>query len=335
MTVPRSLRRVLLTVALAALPGISLAQTAPDAATLAEIRAEIDALAAEIGTLRAELVAPNPQTTGIVNPAPLQTRVDQTNLELQRLQAAIEALQLRVEKVVVDGTNRIGDLEFRLTELSGGDLATYQDPPPLGEGEGANDPEALAALRPVLRGQSNLSIVQPTALPPSDEPLALPPAADGSDGLGLQGQTPAPAATLPPVATPAPARQLTEQQAFDAALALYRAGDYQASEQAFSQFLIQHPGGSLAGEAAFFRGEALAATGDWNNAARAYLDSFSGTPAGTRAPDALYRLGLSLGRLGRISEACLTLSEVPRRYPSMSPELAAQTEAERRALSCS
>ncbi|MEM9640509.1 MAG: tol-pal system protein YbgF [Pseudomonadota bacterium] len=329
-----SWRRVFLVAAVAVQPLYGIAQTAPDTTTLAQIRADIDALSAQISGLRSELIAPDPQSTGIVNPAPLQARVDNTAAEVQRLQAAIEALQLRVEKVVVDGTNRVGDLEFRLTELSGGDLSAYQDPPALGEGESASDPAALAALRPVLRDSSNLSNVQPTATPSAEDALALPQTANGSEGLGLQTDT-GQAAVPAPVPDPAVAQPQTEQAAFDAAQALYRAGDYRAAEQAFSEFLLQYPGGARAGEAAFYRGESLAATGDWNNAARAYLDSFSGTPQGTKAAEALYRLGLSLGRLGRASEACLTLSEVPRRYPSISAELAAQTESERRALSCS
>ena len=83
-----------------------------------------------------------------------------------------------------------------------------------------------------------------------------------------------------------------------------------------------------------WRGEALAAAGDWPNAARSYLESFSGSPQGAKAPEALYRLGLALGRLDQLEEACLTLAEVRRRYPSIPAELGAKVDAERQALSC-
>ncbi len=47
-----------------------------------------------------------------------------------------EAIENRLNRVVTDGTNRIGDIEFRLTELAGGDLGAVPPTPPLG-GEAA------------------------------------------------------------------------------------------------------------------------------------------------------------------------------------------------------
>ncbi len=302
-----------------------MAQTQPDPEALATIRAEIDALATDINGLRGELLAPDPQTTGIVNPAPLRARVDQTALEVQRLQAAIEALTVRIEQVVADGTNRIGDLEFRLHELEGGDFSTYKDPPPLGEGAGAADTSELVALRPKLRNGVSVTDVRPAAqvgldadsLPPAATPVAPEPQLD--------------------IATTAPAQQFaqTEQQSFDAALALLQSGDFAAADQAFGAFLATYPNSTLIGDAAYWRGGALAGLGNWNAAARSYLDSFSGAPQGPKAPEALFRLGQSLGRLGQVNEACLTLAEVPLRYPNMPTDLAQRAEAERRALSCS
>jgi TolA-binding protein len=50
------------------------------------------------------------------------------------------------------------------------------------------------------------------------------------------------------------------------------------------------------------------------------------------APRALYRLAVSLGQLGKVQEACLTLTEVSIRYPGS--EVATQVPAQRQALSC-
>ena len=58
-------------------------------------------------------------------------RVQNIETELQRLTALSEELQFRVERVVQDGTNRVGDLEFRLVELEGGDISTLVKPRPL------------------------------------------------------------------------------------------------------------------------------------------------------------------------------------------------------------
>jgi len=88
----------------------------------------------EIQKLRREL-----STTGGVNSNLSGTnvldRVDGMEAALQRLTAANEALTNRVDRVVSDGTNRIGDLEFRLCELeSGCDIANLGETPTLGGG---------------------------------------------------------------------------------------------------------------------------------------------------------------------------------------------------------
>lgn len=102
--------------------------------TLADIRQELSVLYVEIQRLRREL-----STTGGVNSNLSGTnvleRVDSLEAELQRLTAANEALTNRVDRVVSDGTNRIGDLEFRLCELEAGcDIASLGDTPTLGGG---------------------------------------------------------------------------------------------------------------------------------------------------------------------------------------------------------
>ncbi|MBF9034651.1 tol-pal system protein YbgF [Rhodobacterales bacterium HKCCE2091] len=108
---------------------------------------------------------------------------------------------------------------------------------------------------------------------------------------------------------------VAEQSDFDRAQAAYDAGDYATAQQLFGAFTETYPGGPLSAEAHFLRGEAAAANGDWSTAARAYLDGFSGSPDSPRAPMSLTRLGTALAELGQVSEACLTLAEVERRYP--------------------
>ena len=100
----------------------------------------------------------------------------------------------------------------------------------------------------------------------------------------------------------------------------------------FSTFLATYPGGPLSAEAQYRRGEALAAQADWRGAARSFLDAFSGAPEGPIAPKALYRLGVSLGQLGQVEEACLTLAEVENRYPGS--EVASDVRSQRQALRC-
>lgn len=100
-------------------------------ATLADIRRELGVLSVELQGLKRELaeseaVKAMPEGTG-----PLE-RLDAIERELKRLTANTEELGFRIERIVADGTNRLGDLEFRLLELEGGDLSQAGNTLPLG-----------------------------------------------------------------------------------------------------------------------------------------------------------------------------------------------------------
>lgn len=84
--------------------------------TLADIRQELSVVYVEIQKLKREL-----STTGGVNGGQnngsLLDRIDTLEAQLKSVTAFSEEIELRLERVVSDGTNRIGDLEFRICEL--------------------------------------------------------------------------------------------------------------------------------------------------------------------------------------------------------------------------
>jgi tol-pal system protein YbgF len=105
---------------LAVLALLPLPAVAQDRAqTLADIRAELAALAAEFNALKAELVSTGAATSGAAGGDAL-TRMDTIEAELARLTARTEEVELKLNRVVADGTNRIGDIEYRLCEVTEG-----------------------------------------------------------------------------------------------------------------------------------------------------------------------------------------------------------------------
>ncbi|MEO8530875.1 MAG: tetratricopeptide repeat protein, partial [Deltaproteobacteria bacterium] len=100
--------------------------------TLADIRAELTKLAADMLALKAELASSGNQG-GTISGSVLD-RVSSMETEVARLTARTEELDIRINRVVADGTNRIGDLQFRLTELEGGDPMKIPATPTLGGG---------------------------------------------------------------------------------------------------------------------------------------------------------------------------------------------------------
>lgn len=249
---------------------------AQDAQTLADIRQDLTVLNVEIQKLKREMSTTGASSVNLSGSS-LPDRVSAIESELSRLTAQTEALDHRLNSIVRDGTNRIGDLEFRLVELEGGDVSQLGKTSTLG-GE-------IAAVAP----------------------------------------TPA----------PQPATQLAvgEQADFDTASAALAAGDYRKAADLFTQFEASYPGSPMSARAHLQRGKALDGLGDTREAARAYLASFTGDSTGADAPEALFELGAALGRLGQVTQACVTLGEVAVRFPDSGSVAKAQQEMSR--LGCS
>jgi tol-pal system protein YbgF len=128
---------------LLALPGAVSAQGRAE--TLADIRQELSVLWVEIQRLRTELSTTG-SAAGSGGAGDTLARVDAIETELRRLTNATEELQLRVDSIVTDGTNRIGDLEFRLCELEDDcDIGSLGETPSLGGGSAAPAVTALPA----------------------------------------------------------------------------------------------------------------------------------------------------------------------------------------------
>ncbi|MCE6949888.1 tol-pal system protein YbgF [Cereibacter sphaeroides] len=117
------------------------------AQTLADIKAELGTLQAEFNSLKRELVSTGAATSGAAGGSALQ-RMDAMEAALSQVTAKAEELELRINRVVADGTNRVGDLEFRVCELEEGcDIGALGETKPLG-GEAPAAPVATPAPAP-------------------------------------------------------------------------------------------------------------------------------------------------------------------------------------------
>lgn len=117
---------------------------AQDDQTLADVRQELSFLFVEVQKLKRELSTTG-GATGTAASGSVLDRVNAMESELQRLTAKTESLENRINRVVSDGTNRIGDLEFRLVELEGGDVGSLGETSTLG---GGSQPAVAAPATP-------------------------------------------------------------------------------------------------------------------------------------------------------------------------------------------
>jgi len=100
--------------------------------TLADIRQELSILYVEFQQLKRELSTTSGPAVTLTGSTVLD-RINAIEVEMQRLIAQAEQLHFRIDRIVKDGTNRIGDLEFRLVELEGGDISQLGETTTLGD----------------------------------------------------------------------------------------------------------------------------------------------------------------------------------------------------------
>ena len=258
------MRRALLALCIACAP---LGAAAQDS-TLADIRQELTVLFVEMQKLKREM-----STTGspaLQLPATALDRLNAMEVELQRLTSLTEALEGRIDAIVRDGTNRIGDLEFRLVELEGGDVGQLGETTTLGGGEMPQAP------------------LTPLETPGTSGELAFAEQADFDSALALfeSGDNVGAASALARYVETYPGGALSAKAQYYQGRALEAQGDTGGAARAYLASFSGGPNAEEARDALFRLGEALQALGQTQEACITMGEvtaRFPGTPEAQRA----------------------------------------------------
>ena len=260
---------------------------AQDSETLADIRQDLSILKGSLLGLKQEL-----NTTGASDVQVSGSMLDRVNAiesELQRLTARSEELQHRIDTVVEDGSNRIGDLEFRLCELEPGcDIGSLGDTPLLG---GAAGVPAAPAPSPapatgggsgdLPAGGAELAIGERTDFQNARDALDSGDYETAASGFEAFRQS-YPGSPLEPAALLAEGRALTA------------IGDIREAARRFLDTYANYPEAEAAPEALWRLGAALGELGSLNEACVPLGEvstRYPGTPAVSEAQAESERLG--------------------------------------------
>ncbi len=235
---------------------VALALTTPAAAfaqeeTLADIRQQLSVLYVDIQRLRTELSASGGLTEGTTGSTPLD-RLNSIESQLQRLTSKTEELEFRVNRITVDGTNRVGDLEFRLCELEPNcDISQLGDTPSLGGVDnGATVPAAQSSNE---TADPNLAVGEQADFQRAQEALASGDFRGAIDQLTSFG-------TAYPGSSLAPKAALVRGQALEAL------GEMSNAARAYLESFSGDPTGAVAPEALYKLGFSLGALGQTQDA---------------------------------------------------------------------
>lgn len=123
--------------------------------------------------------------------------------------------------------------------------------------------------------------------------------------------------------TPVGAVVADESKAYDAALGLFKAGNYQGAIDGFQGFVGAHPNSQLAPSAYYWIGNSYFNLRDYKNAIASQEKLVSQYPDSAKVPDALLNIASCQQGMGDASAAKKTLGSIVAKYPlSNAAELA-------------
>jgi tol-pal system protein YbgF len=105
------------------------------------------------------------------------------------------------------------------------------------------------------------------------------------------------------------------KRAYDAAIGLVNARQYDKALDALAAFLVKWPDHPYADNAMYWRGECYFAKGDYARAAEQFEGTVNRFPAGNKVPDALLKLGMCQQRLGNPAKAKAWFDRLSAQFP--------------------
>ena len=218
--------------------------------------------------------------------ADLATQIQLLQGDIARLRGQIEVITYELEQGQKRQRDLYVDLDTRLRKIE-----TAPAPAPA--------PTAVPAEPAGSAG--------PASAAPAAPPAGPPPTASGF------GPPPGTVAVAPPARSPADG--IAEQRAYDAALDLFKRGDYQGAIGGFGSFVKAYPRSPLASSAQYWIGNAQYARRDYRASIVTQRQLLKEFPDSSKAPDALLNIASAQTDLGDNAAARKTLEELIAKYP--------------------
>lgn len=109
---------------------------------------------------------------------------------------------------------------------------------------------------------------------------------------------------------------------YDDAFNDIRDARYDQAAEKFQRFLKTYPSHALAANAQYWLAETYYVRQDYKQGARLFAQNYQDYPKSAKASASLLKLGLSLARLGKKDDACLTFAQLKKEFPGdQTPEV--------------
>ncbi len=256
--------------------------------------------------------AAGPVAAGTLTPdqaARLEVRIGQIEDEMRALTGTVEEVAHGIAQVVDRLDRLVADVDFRFTAI---EQAQFQGAAPAGAAGGAA-----------------VGLSQPTRATEPGTLGTVPFSALGADATSPTGPTATETAALVP-ALPAGTPQEQYKYAYD----LLRQMEYDEAERALKAFIKANPDHNLTGNAYYWLAETYYVRGDYEEAVALFARGYQDFAGSAKAPVNLLKLAMSLAKLGRKEDACITFQELGTRFPNASSAIKQRAVTESRRAGC-
>ena len=258
-------------------------------------------------------------------------RIAETNVRVGQLQTQLEARLAQLEQQLRSGglldlSNQLELARVDLAKMRGQiEVLTHE----LGEAQKRQRDlyvDLDSRMRKMESAQSAAAAAAaapPPVAPPADPNAGtVPPTSSAGPGVsGTMSVPPGPPVsqggptTVPPITTGRPPDAAAEQRAYDAALDLFKRGDFAGAIGAFTNYVRAYPRSPLSPSAQYWIGNAHFARRDYRAAVTAQRTLIANYPDSAKIPDALLNIASAQSELGDTAGARRTLEEIVAKHP--------------------
>ena len=247
-------------------------------------------------------------------------RIDATNIRLAQLERSLEDRLNALEQQLKGGgladvANQLQVLQSDVAKLRGQiEVVTYElEQSQKRQRDLYVDLDTrLRKIESAAAEKSEPANAASAAPPQGATPPAGPPP-ESAPPPAASNPPPGPVAALPPPRNPT--QGVAEQRAYDAALDLFKRGDYAGAVNGFNGFLKSYPRSPLASSAQYWLGNAQYARRDYRGSIATQRQLLKDYPDSGKAPDALLNIASAQSDMGDAAAARKTLEQLIRDYP--------------------
>lgn len=113
-----------------------------------------------------------------------------------------------------------------------------------------------------------------------------------------------------------------------------RNGKYESAADSLQKFMRDYSTHPLASNAQYWLGETYYVRGDYKQAAKQFAQGYQSYPKGAKAADSLLKLGLSLSKLNKKDDACLSFQQLKKEFPGDTTPTNRRAAQEMQSLGC-